>query len=652
MAAKKASRGLGGAGEEREPPLQAILLADSFAALFRPVTLERPKVLLPLVNAPMIEYTLSWLEFAGVGEVFVVCCAHSDQVIEYLESSNWLNQTSFRVSAIKSCNAAGAGDALRSIHERNVIRGDFVLVTGDTVSNMPLTRVVKEHRERRKRDSNAVMTMVIKQSKPSHLGTEGELFMAIDPATKELLCYDYEDKDRAVLLDRCSIPLHNDKRDCYIDICSPEVLSLFAHNFDYQHLRLHFVQGLLVDDLMGYKVFTHEIRSSYAARVENYMSYGTISRDIVIQNSLTYRGVSIDVGRSRSAKIDPFTVVGSGTIIGENSEVSNSVVGEGCVIGSNVSIDGCYIWNKVSIEDGCRLKDAIVCDGVIMKSGVVLEAGAVLSYNVVIGQNFVVPAYTKVSLLQQPVIVGQDSDSDEELECSGNNNSRSGNTGIASVSEVGGAGFIWSVGEEERRHPVAPILKSATNNGLDTSNAESAGESGLDSSDDEEFEEEVEATFLRAMHENVEEDCVMFELTSLRLTHDMMDYTYCANALFYAMMKYAVDSSAGDDQLLEVTEGVIEKWKKVLKYYLRSSDAEIEVILRFEEMCLESTKEYASLFPNILHLLYDRDVLREDSILRWGSEKEHGDESDKVFVKKAEGFLQWLKERRKEKIEG
>lgn len=32
---------------------------------------------------------------------------------------------------------------------------------------------------------------------------------------------------------------------------------------------------------MGYKIFTHEIRSSYAARVDNFRSYDTISKDIM-----------------------------------------------------------------------------------------------------------------------------------------------------------------------------------------------------------------------------------------------------------------------------------------------------------------------------------------------------------------------------------
>jgi NDP-sugar pyrophosphorylase family protein len=36
---------------------------------FRPVSIERPKVLLSLANTPMIDYTLAWLARNGVEEV-------------------------------------------------------------------------------------------------------------------------------------------------------------------------------------------------------------------------------------------------------------------------------------------------------------------------------------------------------------------------------------------------------------------------------------------------------------------------------------------------------------------------------------------------------------------------------------------------------
>ncbi len=54
---------------KREQKLQAVILADSFSKTFRPVSLERPKVMLPLVNVPMLDYTIEFLSQNGVEEV-------------------------------------------------------------------------------------------------------------------------------------------------------------------------------------------------------------------------------------------------------------------------------------------------------------------------------------------------------------------------------------------------------------------------------------------------------------------------------------------------------------------------------------------------------------------------------------------------------
>lgn len=67
--APKAPKADQGEDVKREQKLQAILLADSFATAFRPITADNPKVLLPLVNVPMLEYTLEFLSSSGVEEV-------------------------------------------------------------------------------------------------------------------------------------------------------------------------------------------------------------------------------------------------------------------------------------------------------------------------------------------------------------------------------------------------------------------------------------------------------------------------------------------------------------------------------------------------------------------------------------------------------
>ena len=53
----------------------------------------------------------------------------------------------------------------------------------------------------------------------------------------------------------------------------------------------------------------------------------------------------------------------------------------------------------------------------------------------------------------------------------------------------------------------------------------------------------------------------------------------------------------------------------------------------------------------LLDALYEQDVLEEDAVLQWAREKEHADEEDKVFLKKAEEFIQWLQEAEEESDE-
>ena len=42
------------------------------------------QALLPLVNVPLLDYTIEFLVEAGVQEIFVFCCAHADQIKRHL----------------------------------------------------------------------------------------------------------------------------------------------------------------------------------------------------------------------------------------------------------------------------------------------------------------------------------------------------------------------------------------------------------------------------------------------------------------------------------------------------------------------------------------------------------------------------------------
>ncbi|KAL7585239.1 hypothetical protein Lser_V15G45402 [Lactuca serriola] len=115
------------------------------------------------------------------------------------------------------------------------------------------------------------------------------------------------------------------------------------------------------------------------------------------------------------------------------------------------------------------------------------------------------------------------------------------NNNLENVSKVGenGHGFIWSMSEVDHEeawiNSLAPIPESKL---METvfDDVESNTEY-----DDKIFEKEVEAIFLKGVHENVKVEYIFHEMQSLRLSYNM-DIGKCGGAWLYSIMKFALDT--------------------------------------------------------------------------------------------------------------
>ncbi|GFR60650.1 translation initiation factor eIF-2B subunit epsilon [Elysia marginata] len=400
---------------KQEQILQAVIIADTFNVRFGPVTLKKPRALLPLVNVPLIDYTLEALAASKVQEVFVFCCHLGEQIREYIRKSKWQDgrSSSMRVVTLLSDSCISVGDALREIDAKSLIRNDFLLIIGNLVANVDLSLVVEEHKQRTQgKDKSSMMTLLFKTAQPGHRARcrEDEMFLLEEGITKRLLYFQKSPDQRKfpipkdILLDHEDVIVHNDLMDCHVCVCSPIVPTLFTDNFDYQTVD-SFVKGILInEEIMGNKIHMSIIQDKYAARVSNLQTYDAISKDVIcrwtkplvpdmfgschekrIKNGRHNVYCSEDVTMLRGSTLVNNVVVGGGTFIGSGAVISQSVIGQNCRIGENVRIQNSYLFDNVTIEDNCEVDTSLLCSGVHVLENVIIGKGCVLAWETVVG---------------------------------------------------------------------------------------------------------------------------------------------------------------------------------------------------------------------------------------------------------------------------
>ena len=192
------------------------------------------------------------------------------------------------VQCVTKCYSAG--DVLRHLDDNELITADpFVVVSGDTVSNMNLAEAVNAHKRRREANKTNIMSLVFMPAKTSHPTREftDDLVVAIDADTQQILSFDNTRQQGTfgvglqLLKEHSKMRFRYDLLDCNIDICSPEVLIHFSDNYDYSDIRRDYVHNEVANQELGWKYSAHIIQNAYAARIQDLCTYDSISRDML-----------------------------------------------------------------------------------------------------------------------------------------------------------------------------------------------------------------------------------------------------------------------------------------------------------------------------------------------------------------------------------
>lgn len=641
---------------------------------------------------------------SGVGDIYIYCGAHTTEVERYIQASKWHPLTSpaspFKTLEIIKTTARSVGDAMRDLDARDLITGDFLLVHGDLVSNLPIDAALTAHRARRIADKNAIMTLILRSGGLGSHRTKSQgitPIFVVDPTKNRCLHYEemhpmqtnkHVNIEPDLISAHTEMEIRTDLIDCGIDICTPDVLALWAESFDYEVPRRHFLHGVLKDyELNGKTIHTEIVEDHYAARAFNLQSYEAISKDVLGRwtyplvpdsNLLADHSYKFERGGlckengvvlARTCKAGKRTVLGKETCIGEGSVVGNSIIGRRCQIGKNVNIQNAYIWDDVVVSDGSTVDRAIIASNAVIGKNCKVQPGALLSFGVRIADGKEVKSGLRITRAKRKL-----EDAEGEIQA------------VPSETEIvgeGGEGYEFHDDEEDdddtsafhsnliystshlniSSESISTFSSETSEPSIKESRSRTTSFTGSVTSDDdpnssnEAFHHDAVAGLYDALKESGDIDAAKLEFMGLRLSNNASDHqirraiaTAFAKRITQLMENEKLDAPKAAAQAFGLS-GAKKFLEEVAIGLEKREEDQVDFLL-----CLQKDLAHrwygAIILAAICQRLYQIEVLEEEAYLKWWQDAEALGDRERKEMKnvreKTKVFIDWFEEAEEE----
>jgi UDP-N-acetylglucosamine diphosphorylase/glucosamine-1-phosphate N-acetyltransferase len=308
--------------------MKAVILAAGEGKRMRPLTYERPKVMLPIAGKPLIEHLLEEVKEVGINDFIFVVGYHDETIRDYFgKGEKW----DVNIQYVMQKTQLGTADALR--RTEGLVEDKFLMLNGDTiVSTDDIGRVITE-------DVNITLG-VIEVRNPEDYGvveTEGERITKIHEKMR---------KPPSNLI------------NAGVYLLDENIFKALSKTAKSKRGELELTDSLqlLIED--GNDIFWK--------RIEHWIDV-SYPWDLLAVNELLIGGISpVNKGElEENVWIKGKVSIGKGTVIKSGSYIEGPVViGENCEIGPNSYIRAnTSIGAKCHIGNAVEIKNSIVMDG-------------------------------------------------------------------------------------------------------------------------------------------------------------------------------------------------------------------------------------------------------------------------------------------------
>jgi UDP-N-acetylglucosamine diphosphorylase/glucosamine-1-phosphate N-acetyltransferase len=306
--------------------LQAVILAAGEGNRMRPLTANRPKVMLPIANRPIVEHLLVEVREAGVKDFIFIVGYCDAQVRGYFGGGE---RWGVSIAYSEQRKQLGTADAIRQV--AGAVEGNFIVINGDVVIKSEDIKRLMAH------DRNTMSIIEVKD--PRGLG------MVEIAGGKAIGIHEKTEKPPTVM---ANAGLYLFTPDVFDAIARTEKSPRGEYEItDSLKILMQSEDGLYCQELRSWLDLSYPwdllaANESMLARLEP-QNLGEVESNVVLKGP-------VSIGRG--------TTVRSGAYI-----IGPVIIGENCDIGPN-----CYIRPSTAIGDGCHVGAAVeVKNSIIMK---------------------------------------------------------------------------------------------------------------------------------------------------------------------------------------------------------------------------------------------------------------------------------------------
>lgn len=622
---------------EKQDILQAVVVASFFHKNFWPAADRDDSCLVPLVNKPLLYYTLDLLDSSGIVDVVLFCSSGSADRIRAFVRDTRFHRLNVVYTSSDTCRSFG--DVLRHLDACALIRNDFVLLWGNVVGELPLLSLVDRFKDlRQKRDRGAVMTLVYQQG-DSDTGQT----LVLDSQTGRVLYHNKSgrkiDLPLELVIDS-TVQIRRDLSETNVAICSTAVPPLFADNFDFQ-TKDDFVKGLLInEEILNSTLYVHVVDDGYVNEVFDWPSYQKVTHDILhrwsypqvpeIIDKYSFRHGNVyfgdNVKLALTCQVGNDTVIASGSNLGSKTHILKSVIGKNCTIGNNVTVEHSYLFDGVKVNDNSVIQFSVIGQDCTIRSNSKILNSCILGGGVVIEPN---------TELQQKRIHSYDM----------NNKSK----------KLGPKAYVYDAENDSDSDDELEVRgltyrkRSLSTNSCSSSDSDDAVSIAMSIPDDTcMFYSEVVDSLIRGFEDHVHCDNLILEINSSRYAYNI-NYREANFQVIRAML--TLNSKAELKALNQVRfytqlQSKLDYFLPVLKNYIKTTDSCEDCLSAIEDVA-KGEEMLNTVVVKLIHHLYDVNILNEESIMKW-HQKEEDDQFAKDIREKANKLIEWLKDAEEE----